>query len=211
MLTVACVLKAGGIYDATWVARLRNGVAKHLPTAHQFVCLSDVDVPCEHIPLKHDWPGWFAKLELFKLYGPVLFFDLDTLIVGDISELAAFAEESPFAMLQDFYRGWGLGSGVMAWNGCDQSYALFYDTFKGDPKNWMTACPDGDQQFIERVGYAHAIDRLQYALPGQIVSYKVHCQNGIPPDTRVICLHGKPKFQDMPVNDSVRLAWEAYA
>ena len=31
MLTVACVLKSGGIYDASWVARLKAGVAKHLP------------------------------------------------------------------------------------------------------------------------------------------------------------------------------------
>lgn len=212
MLTVACVLKGGGgLYDWTWVARLRNGVAKHLPTEYRFVCLSDVGVPCERVPLKHDWPGWWSKLELFTLYGPVLFFDLDTVIVGDISELAEFAEETPFAMLQDFYRHNGLGSGVMAWDGRDQSYALLYDLFQEAPKRWMERCPQGDQQFIEMNADSAHIDRLQYALPGQIASYKVHCQAGIPSGARAVCLHGRPKFGDMPATDPVRLAWEACA
>src|SRR5262245_61940013 len=100
MLTIACVLKSGGIYDATWVARLRDGVARHLPLTHRFVCLSDVEVPCERIPLEHDWPGWWAKVELFKLKAPVLFFDLDTAIVGDLENIGVHAHAVGFRMLR---------------------------------------------------------------------------------------------------------------
>src|SRR6478609_2567748 len=117
MLTVACVLKSGGIYDATWVERLRAGVKRHLPLEHRFVCLSDVDVPCERIPLEYNWPGWWSKLEAFRLPGPVIYFDLDTAIVGDLSEIVARTDLwGGFTILEDFYRNKGYGSGVMAWD-----------------------------------------------------------------------------------------------
>lgn len=218
MLTVACVLKSGGIYDASWVARLRAGVAKHLPMAHRFVCLSDVDVPCERIPLEHDWPGWWAKIELFKIEGPVLFFDLDTVIVGDLTEIAqrAFPLHG-FTILSDFYRPNGFGSGVMAWSSGAASRDLrcWYDIFAADPERWMELCGrQGDQDFIMRMN--HRVTACWQTanrgyLDGQIVSYKVHCRAGIPGNARVICLHGTPKFADMPTLDPVRRAWEMAA
>lgn len=209
MLTVACVLKASGIYDASWVARLRDGVARHLKQPHRFVCLSDVDVPCERIPLVHGWPGWWSKIELFKLEGPVLFFDLDTAIVGDLSDVASQADEWRFTILRDFYRPHGLGSGVMAWC-CDVS--RIYERFAGMSEYWMKEIGHrGDQGFVEAVVNFDGIDRWQDVVPGQIVSYKVHCRDGIPVGARVVCLHGRPKFADMPVNDPVRLAWEQAA
>lgn len=211
MLTIACVLKSGGIYDATWVARLRDGVARHLPLAYRFVCLSDIDVPCERIPLEHDWPGWWSKLELFKLDGPVLFFDLDTAIVDDITTIGVHAHASGFKMLRDFYAPAHCGSGVMAWGG--EPPRELYDAFTTDPEVLMKMqrARMGDQAFIEEVYGIGRVQRWQDKVGDQIVSYKVHCRNGIPPDARVVCLHGRPKFEDMPVNDPVRQAWELAA
>lgn len=211
MLTVACVLKSGGIYDATWVERLRDGVARHLHTPYRFVCLSDVDVPCDRISLEHDWPGWWSKVEALKLDGPSLLFDLDTAIVGDLTDIDEVARRAPFAMLRDFYRPRGLGSGVMTWNDTDVSAISFYDAFQHKPDKWMKECPGGDQEFLEKVSFMPGIVRLQDAIGDQIVSYKVHCRNGIPPNARVVCLHGRPKFGDMPANDPVRQAWEMAA
>lgn len=209
MLTVGCVLKSGGIYDATWVVRLRDGVARHLARPHRFVCLSDVDVPCERIPLVHGWPGWWSKIELFKLQGPVLFFDLDTAIVGNLTDIAAAAEIPAFIILRDFYRPDGLGSGVMGW-AADRRW--LYDEFCKCPDIFMSKYRGGgDQAFIESRVTEWAVFKWQKHVPGQIVSYKVHCRDGIPPDARVVCLHGRPKFGDMPVNDPVRQAWEMAA
>lgn len=212
MLTVAGVLKSGGIYDASWVARLRDGVRRHLPIDHRFVCLSDVDVPCERIHLKtFAYPGWWSKLELFQEVGPLLYFDLDTAIVGDLTEIAASAMEHPFCILRDFYRGGDcFGSGVMAWRGAD--VAFVYKKFAESPELFMTTCRDGgDQRFLEFVFDRPKVKRWQDVVGDQIVSYKVHCRNGIPPNARVVCLHGRPKFADMPPTDPVRLAWEMAA
>lgn len=209
MLTVACVLRSGGIYDATWVARLRAGVARHLPIEHRFVCLSDVDVPCERIPLKHDWPGWWSKIELFTLPGPVLFADLDTAAVGDLTDIARHAMSARFTMLQDFYAKDHFGSGLMAWGG--QPPRQLYEKFTAAPEAMMQTrrARMGDQAYIEES--LSGIDRWQDFVSGQIVSYKVHCRNGIPAGARVVCLHGRPKFTDMPANDAVRQAWEMAA
>lgn len=214
MLTVACVLKSGGIYDASWVVRLQAGVSRHLPIEHRFVCLSDVDVPCERIALEHDWPGWWSKIELFKLKAPVLFFDLDTAIVGDLSDIAREVVAIPgFHLLRDFYRHDGWGSGVMGWSGptAANDVLRWYRAFESDPEFWMKTCGGaGDQNFIERM--QHRVTRCWHPdVARGIVSYKIHCRNGIPDAARVVCLHGKPKFEDMPANDPVRRAWEMAA
>jgi hypothetical protein len=209
-VTVACVLRSGGIYDAMWVERLRAGVDRHL-SEHRFVCLSDVDVSCERIPLEHAWPGWWSKIELFRLKGPVLFFDLDTAIVGDLSDIAAHAVKADgLTMLRDFYAPEHCGSGVMAWNG---DLSPLYEAFASDPDVQMAArrARMGDQALIEEELGRENIERWQDHLPGQIVSYKAHCLGGIPNDARVVCLHGRPKFGDMPANDPVRQAWESAA
>lgn len=209
MVTVACVLKAGGIYTPEWVARLNAAVTRHLPIDYRFVCLSDVDVPCERIPLEHGWPGWWAKLELFRLPGPVLYLDLDTAIVGDLSDIAAQADHCEFTLLRDFYRGGdGLGSGLMGWN---IDVSRIYDQFAVDPVGWQQRIRGGDQAFIEQAVNFRGVARWQDRLPGQVVSYKVHCRCGIPSNARVVCLHGAPKFGDMPADDAVRQAWERAA
>lgn len=207
MLTVATVLKSGGIYTPEWVAKLKAGVEKHLPVPHKFVCLSDVVVPSERIPLEHDWPGWWSKIELFKLEGPVLFFDLDTVIVGDLTAIAAAAADSALVVLNDFYRPSDVGSGVLGWGFHDP---WLYQRFARSPDMFIAQHRSGgDQEFIQQSfpkGWTWR--RWQLMCPGQIVSYKVHCRDGVPNDARLVCLHGKPKFSDMPENDPVRFAWE---
>jgi hypothetical protein len=108
-----------------------------------------------------------------------------------------------FAALRDFYRPQGLGSGVMAWTPSDQTEAL-YENYAANPRD----IPGGDQTLVERL--IPDADRLQDLYPGQLVSYKVHhCHAGVPTGARVVCLHGKPKFEQMPLGDPVRAIWDA--
>lgn len=190
MVTIACVLRSGGDFDASWVHALQRGVSDHLPLPHRFVCLSDVDVPCERIPLVHGWPGWWSKLELFRpgvFDGPVLYMDLDSLPVGDLSDVAAY--RGPFAMLADFYRlrtGQKEGeSGAMAWTPGEHTEAV-YEAFEA--KGPTTR---GDGPFI-RSHVAH--EYLQDLYPGQVVSLKVHATKMAPEGARLVCGHGQPRL-----------------
>jgi len=116
MVTVACLLLSGGIYTPEWVAKLQRQVAKHLTIKHRFVCLSDVDVPCERIPITGRWPTWWSKFEMFRpgvLDGPVVYFDLDTIILKNID---SFVKSEGFWLMPG-QKGRGRPrAGCLAWN-----------------------------------------------------------------------------------------------
>jgi hypothetical protein len=192
MLRIACVLKSGGEYTPEHVHRLRDAVARHLPGA-RFVCLSDVPVNCERIILQHDWPGWWAKMEMFRphVVGDVLYMDLDTMIVGDLSEIASV---NGLTVLSDFYWPQRIQSSLMFIPEAER--APIWKAFTADPARHMRECTTrerwGDQGFLNGFWSGRAA-RWQGVLPGHVSSWKVHCRQGVPPDTRIIVFHGKPR------------------
>lgn len=93
MPTVLTVLRSGGEFNASHVQALQRQVRRW--STADFVCLSDVPIPgVETVPLEHKWPGWWAKLELFRpdLKGDFLFTDLDNVILGPIDDILAVEE-----------------------------------------------------------------------------------------------------------------------
>ena len=201
MLNVVCVLKAGRFEQSVYkdgytpddVLRLRNMVANNLTIPHRFICFSDVDVPCERIPLKNNWPGWWSKIEIFSevFDDTVIYIDLDTVIAGDISHFAAFDHQ--FTMIKDFST-WDIGnSGLMAWKG---DYSFLYKTFTENPDKYMIEYRKmprlGDQSFIFE--YQKPYHFWQEVFPNQVFSYKKHImEKPKPEDVRVVCFHGEPK------------------
>jgi len=210
MITVACVLRSGGIYTAEWVAKLQRGVARHLTVPHCFVCLSDVDVPCERIPLETNWPGWWSKIELFRpdlFDDTVLYFDLDTVIVGSLDAIAAYPHR--FTMAHEFYRPTLLCSTAMAWRG---DWSSIHSAFAAKSGEWIAhydaVLPGGrigDQAFIEDViGTADTFRDLFGER--SVASYKVHdCQGAPPADAAAVAFHGLPKMHE------IRTGWVADA
>lgn len=203
-VTVACVLRAGNGYGAGRVRALHRDVRRFFPDLKRFVCLTDTQIGDEgvtDIPLKTSWPGWWSKVELF---GPetfragerVLYLDLDTVVAGDLTEIAARPE--PFLVLADFYRQpprqaeTNYGSGLMMWTA--PKLAVVYETFRAACTSVMGQMgARGDQGFIESMVPGAAF--WQRTVPGQVVSYKVHCRNrrDLPPGARVVCFHGFPR------------------
>ena len=181
---VVTVLRSGGDYFPEYVYRLRDGVAANLSEPHQFVCLTDVALDgVETIQLQTDWPGWWAKLEMFRLTGPCLYFDLDTIIAGNIDKLANLCKRHHMIMLRDFnYKGKGVegASGVMGWSG-DMSY-LFK---RYDPQRHYRG--HGDQGYIGTQCHPYYWQDLA---EGAILSRKVHKNRA---GARVVCYHGQPR------------------
>lgn len=194
-VTVACVLRSGGeTYGPRWVYALRRGLNEHLPD-HRFVCLTDVESipPMWSRPLRYKWEGWWSKLELFRpgLFEAgerVLYLDLDTLIVGDLSEIASYDGE--FGMIRGFYRDI-LQSGVMAFRPGPISRAIWDDWLPRPQRRMKEYRGDGEYLASRVDGEA---DQLLDLYPGQIVSYKVHSREGIPDGARIVCGHGDPRF-----------------
>lgn len=152
--------------------------------------MSDVDVPgVPTIPLSHDWPGWWAKLELFRpdITDDLLFFDLDT-VVFSVDGLNVGVT----TMLSDFYRPDRPASGLMYLKHSDK--AAVWGAFIRDPDKNMAECSTpacwGDQGFISK----HLnCKRWQDLLPDTIYSYKKDIRGGrVPAGAKVVCFHGQP-------------------
>lgn len=196
MTTVACVLRSGGDFSATWVERLRAGVSRHLSLPHRFVCLTDVPdhrIPgVVRIPHRNDWPKWWPKVSLFRaglFAGPVLYLDLDTLPVGSLDALAGYS--GPLAMLSDFYQPHMAASGVMAWTPSRETEAI-HEAFMADPAGVMRRHRARMDLWFRTVCPKPV--RLQDEFPGQIVSLKAHARKWAPEGASIVCGHGHPRF-----------------
>ena len=119
-------IKWGIKYAPNYVNILHDMVRRNLPQDFRFsfVCFTDDAAgllpDIETCPLPLNLTGWWNKLYLFK-HGVfadgerIFFLDLDTAITGDLSVFTTY--NGTFAILRDFYRPNGLGSGVMLWRG----------------------------------------------------------------------------------------------
>lgn len=197
MVTIACYYRPGGGFSDDYVYRLRDSVKRHCRGEHNFVCLTNQRLKSvETIPLLNNWPTWWGKLELFRqrqFSGRTAYFDLDTMIVGDITDIVQ--ADTEFAMLEDFYGKHRVNSGVMVWD-ADKDWSALHDTFSKEriPEYSETMEKWGDQGWIEN-NLLEPPQRLQTLFPDRIVSYKVHVrkQNRVPPGVSVVCFHGKPR------------------
>ena len=210
MISVVCV-KNGTKYGPEYVNRLYRAVDKHLTIDHEFVCLTDdpQGLECEAAYDMSGLPGWWAKMRLFDPHSglrisrhKMLYFDLDTIILDSINFMGEY--EGEFAILRDFYRPHGYGSGVMIlapWFG-----GKIWDEFSDEPFANMKRFPNGDQHFIESV-YGGA-SLLQDFWPGEFISYKCHCSQGVPDGAAVLSFHGTPKNHDLHETDPLRQIWE---
>lgn len=183
-MTPICVLRSGGDFTPAHVQWL----AQQVPG---LVCLTDTDVPgVKTLPLYYSWPGWWSKMELFRpdIRGDLLYLDLDTVVMGDLSEF----DVGRTTVLADFTQAGRIGSGFMYLVEMDRPPV--WAAWVQDPERHMRECVTqerwGDQGFLQGVLVAQ---RWQDVLPGRVVSYKTHCHNGPPRGAKVVCFHGKPR------------------
>ncbi len=176
MLTVACVLSPGPVYNVAHVSRLHMMAKRHLKQPHQFVCVTD-----------SIFPGWWAKISLFKparFHGRVLYLDLDVTVTGSLDELADF--DAPFVLVKDWQRI-GYNSSVMSWDAghLDRLYTEFTDD---DMK-----IPGGDQSYI----WAKMPGAAKFPKPWCRSFKRIVLMHEPTDDMRVCVFHGRPKPWDV--------------
>lgn len=194
---LCCVLRSGGEYDRWHVMRLRDQLADQ-PGGRRLLCLTDVGPieGVETLPLERSWPGWWSKMELFRpsIDGDLLYMDLDSSIVGDLSDMASIGRTT---IMRDVYRPAGLQSSVMYLAEADRG--AVWRGWLADPGLWMRQHQrGGDQAFLERVWRHRQVALWQEQLPGQVVSFKVDVRGrGIPRGARFVAFHGQPRPWDV--------------
>lgn len=216
-LTVACVWRTGGVYDNhDYVARMARAVARNLAQPHRFVCLTDSpEVPhgVERIALRHGWPGFWSKVELFRpglFSGPVIYLDLDTVVCGGLDRIADAIASHPLLCSWDMQHGW-INSSFLAWD-CDLS--CVYEAMLADPDGIMRAHNGsgpwwGDQGHLQVTLHDRGIP---WAWVQQVVPHAVAWQptplrgHAAPPGTVVSMWYGHPKPHEI-ASDWMREHW----
>jgi len=200
MVTFFTVLKYGSTpqtrngYKPEHVYTLQKQITKFYNKPHRFFCLTDHDgLKCPIIKLKHNWPGWWSKIEMFRFNFKdevCFYFDLDTIILDDISNLVDYPHN--FTALNEAltnrFTG-NLGSGLLAWSGDKTN---IYETFKRNPEHFMQNHPRGDQEFIQNIYPKFHTFQL---ISKNIYSYKFTLpdKDNPPSGIQLVYFSGKPK------------------
>jgi hypothetical protein len=219
VINIVCV-KWGTKYGPEYVNRLARAVQRHTTVEYQFWCMTEDSTglleSVNVIPLRfaNRLDSWWNKLVLFDSANgitpgeQIFYIDLDTLIVDNIDYL--LTDQVPdIVMLQDFYHGiaksaGALGSGLMSWR--HGNYQHIWDKFIRSPEEAIqSVAPHGDQQFI--ANHIDAWYHWQDLFPDSVVSFKVHCREGLPSGARIVCYHGRPSIPDSATQANSDYKW----
>lgn len=201
-LTVACCWwgdwPAPG-WGETYIRRLRDGVARHLAEPHRFVCFADRALPIEGVEfrplLAPSWAGCLPKLFVYSpeagLSGRVLLFDLDNVIVGDLSGFAAY--RGPLAV-RAWFAGYDRGERVadgdmIGFEAGGPVARRIWSDFTGDVAGAVNETGGRERWWLRK----YAPDLWQDVLgPKAVLSYKRHCRSRPPPpECSVVSFHDK--------------------
>lgn len=187
-LVTLCV--RGGIYHKGHVDAVRENLSANIRNPFTFHVIGD-DPSYATIPVKHNWKGWFSKLELFRerLFthnAPILYFDLDTFFSRPFTlPLASTMKPGTIYARVDGWRPKYHHTGMMAFlsNTITEPYEWY-------ARNQNTKLP-GDEEIICQVMGNRFADLDQILIAR---SYKI--DKPYKKDVDVVYFHGKPKPWD---------------
>ena len=220
VIDCACVIH-GDAYSWTYVERLYNMLSRHITPDIRLHVYTEADRPVPEPMIRHDllpWHitrarrAWWYKMQMFNPEyhaGPLLYFDLDTVIVGNID----WIWQQPlqyFWGVRDFKYLWrpthtGINSSVMWWD--TRQHQQVWETFQAQDLVTVMRKYHGDQDYI---GAVIAQDQRRFLDSNSIVSWRWQCQDGgfdfrrrrghtpgtgtqIPESASVLVFHGSPK------------------
>lgn len=207
MITVALV-RTGDAYPVAYVEKLARGIRAHLKADHEILLLTDRpdevpdDVSFWDIS-GYKLEGWWAKMLLFHRAIPargerILYFDLDTIITGDLGPLAAY--DGRFGICANFSKRGGIPTWPCNYGSCVMSFPTgslhktIWEPFRAAQDEHIADVGKfGDQWVIEMLD--PDADLLQDHLPPDFFAhFKRDLKRQPPrPDTSVLIFGGTPK------------------
>lgn len=225
----AICLKFGTLYGPEYVNRLYRGLLRNSRAPLRMICMTDdaagLDAAIERIPMPrepfHDRmfeatkkapkTGRLQKISLFRpglipdLQGPMLVFDVDVVITGNIDDLRDFAPGKVCMR-----REWNIDSKVPTLgHGSVERFdpalhGYLYEDMARDPEGGVALGGGSEQSYTSLCAERHG-DFAPFP-DAWIASFKYDCRPmrplnlfvppHLPPDARVVCFHGRPKMSE---------------
>ncbi len=206
-LTAVCVYRPGNGFTDEYVLRRRAQIAEHCKAPHDFVCITNAKLPgVNTLPLTNKWPGFWCKLDLFKHRWPgiAVYEDLDTLTVGDITDISTYPHD--FTIATDFRPGRmeRVQSSFMAWDGSQDLKYLHSEFHMGLALQYAKSMDRwGDQGWIQD-RLRRPYESLQKLFPDRYVHYKTHVagwkgelSGRVPRGASIVAFSGTPRPHEL--------------
>ncbi len=223
--TVACI-KWGTAFGPEYVNRLYSGVRRNLDLPVRFLCMTDdakglhpdieiLDLPVEPFadPMNAalavaNRQGAMRKVSLFRpglipdLQGPVLGFDLDVVITGDLTPIWTMSP-GKIAMRHDWTearKGRPTGHGSV-FKFDPSEHVFLYKDLAANPYEEVEKARGSEQRYTSHKAMENGV--FEYIPDAWVVSFKYDCNPfpmnwlhpaRLPADARVVCFHGRPKM-----------------
>ncbi|MBT7930232.1 hypothetical protein HN682_10090 [Candidatus Peregrinibacteria bacterium] len=202
-LQIVCCLKSGGDFCWDYVDKLHENLLEKLHHSFEFTVFTDktdrfslngINIQ----PLETDLESYWSKLEVFRMTGQVVYFDLDVILMQGLDELFRAVEFSPcrtnannhFYMMNAFNASHPFNSSIMAWSG-DFSYLL-----NNVNQNVLDRYGKWDQDYIsDEVSKTNEILSVNDFI--NVASYKHHCKDGVDDMVDIVVFHGHPRPRDV--------------
>jgi hypothetical protein len=226
----ACVIH-GDAYDWIYVDRLFNMLTRHMSQNIRFHVYTEADRPVPANMIKHALPAWgirgaksswWYKMKLFdssEHAGPLLYFDLDTVIVKNIDWICKLPP-TWFWTIRDFKYLWrpthySINSSIMWWD--TRKFDYVWKEFQQRPLQQVMKQYRGDQDYLTKT---IENSQVRYLDSDHVKSWRWECLDGgynfkrrnyqslgtttiISPQTDILVFHGHPKPAEL--QDSVVL------
>jgi hypothetical protein len=219
-INCACVIH-GTAYDWTYVTRLHSMLSRHLTPGVRLHVYTEPDREVPAHMVKHElanWniggpkQSWWYKMQLFNsehYQGPLLYFDLDVVIVQNLDWIWQLPLDRFYAA-RDFKYLWrptnyDINSSIMWWD--TTKFEHIWQSFKSQPLRSIMSRYRGDQDYISAV--IPQTERQFFPI-NRIQSYRWQCLDGgydfsrkrhlmpgtgtcLTDLTSVLVFHGQPK------------------
>jgi len=216
MISVVCVFW-GDKFPIEYVYNLQSMVKRNTTVPHEFVVFSDRQIPnIKTKILDKGLSGWWNKMQLFNtkfgLQKDVVYFDLDTVITGNIDWLMNY--DTVLMGIEDLgsvnkHQPHLIGrfqSGVMKWN-----YVLgnsVWNTFLQNQH--VMGMIRGDGEFLNEFIPKERRELIQRVFPNRLKSYKYQVYGeGLRDKTSIVCFHGRPSIIEA-MNETVKTSIAEY-
>jgi hypothetical protein len=216
-VTVACV-HWGNKFSLDYVYNLKAAVERNTTVPHKFVCFSDKGIPGVDVKiLRPGYEGWWNKLQMFdpanKVSDRVVYFDLDTIITGNIDwlledrswfmgieDVGAVNKHQPHLKnkLQTGVMAWDFNPNSHIWNTFVLSYDRVIDSYRGDG------------EYLSSVINPYHRTLLQHKYPDKLKSYKYDVYPNRPKEeVSIVCFHGRPSIEQA-ITDTIVTPMRTY-
>lgn len=229
----ACVIH-GDAYSWTYVERLYSMLNRHMSHGIRLHVYTEAERPVPSPMIKHvlpDWGihgpkrSWWYKINLFdsaEHAGPLLYFDLDTVIVNNIDWICNLPL-TYFWAVQDFKylqrpSHLGMNSSIMWWD--TRRFGSVWTEFQQENLKAVMKKYRGDQDYLNQV----LNKELRFLDPTQIVSWRWQCLGSgynfkqrsyqisdlvthVPIGSSVLIFHGHPKPADLD-DPVIKFHWQ---